>query len=194
MLSKVTYKKAVVSIVSILCVVCTMVAATTAFLTDGEEKVENVFTASKVTTEVTEELSENVKSNVKIKNTGDIDAYIRAAVVVTWQDEKGNVYGKPVAEDDYEIEFDLSEQTEPEGKWTLAEDGFYYWSNPVGAGESTNILVKNCKPLKNAPSEGYYLNVEIIGSGIQSVPSNVVKTEWSSGVKDVSGTTLIIKY
>ena len=33
--------------------------------------------------------------------------------------------------------------------------------------------------MANAP-EGYSLNVEIIGSGIQSVPETVFNTEWAS--------------
>lgn len=46
----------------------------------------------------------------------------------------------------------------------------------------TGVLITKCQP--NVPStapEGYFLTVEILGSGIQSVPEQAVKDAWGSG-------------
>ena len=203
-------KKSMALLASLLLLVFATVGGTVAFLMDKTNEKVNQFTPSEITTTVVEELNGQTKSNVKIQNTGDTEAYIRAAVVVNWKNAAGNIYGKvPVAGTDYQIEFNTNSQTVPEGKWTLAKDGFYYWSNPVAAPEfddggnvvnaskcATGVLITSCTPKKDAPADGYYLNVEIIGSGIQSKPKHVVTTEWSSGVDEFASensTTLVVK-
>ena len=185
--------KSMILLASLLLLTFVAVGGTVAFLFDATEQIRNEFVPSTVTTEVVETRSGQTISNVKIKNTGDTEAYIRAAVVVTWQDANGNVYGKtPVKGTDYTITFNTSSQTNPTGKWTLAKDGFYYWSNPVSEPKvggttttyyTTGTLITSCSPVEGKNPEGYFLNVEIIGSGIQSNPTSVVTTEWSSGVK-----------
>ena len=192
-------KKVVALLVSLTLVLTIAVGGTLAYLVDKTGSVVNKFNPSSVTTEVYEEREGNVKKNVKIQNTGDTTAYIRAAVVVTWQDASGNVYGQvPVLDTDYTISFNTEQQENPEGKWTLAADGFYYWNSPVNAGDNTGVLITEAK-LKDgvtAPKVGdvqYYLCIEILGSGVQSKPASVVTDVWSSGVSSVSGTTLTIK-
>lgn len=193
-------KKSIALLISLILVLTVTVGGTLAFLIATSGPVENIFNPSKVTTSVDEEFEDNVKKNVSIKNTGDTTAYIRAEVVVTWQDGNGNVYGTvPVAGTDYKITYNLDNQTNPEGKWILGSDGFYYWTNPVKSVEedaedcNTGILITEAKPLEAAPAEGYTLCIEILGSGIQSLPTSVVTSEWSTGVSSVSGTTLQIK-
>ena len=208
-------KKSMALLASFLLLMCVTIGGTVAFLVDSSDVKANIFTPSKVTTEVVETRDGQTKSNVKIQNTGDTEAYIRAAVVVTWQDEAGNVYGqKPVSGTDYEMTFNTDKQQDSEGKdigrWVLAEDGFYYWTEPVnGAREDgfdeddpktfTGVLIASCTVKENADStvpDTYFLNVEIIGSGIQSKPTNAVTSAWSSGVNEFASddsTTLNIK-
>jgi len=181
------HKKSTALLVSLILLLCVTVGGTIAFIIDVTDPVTNIFTSSEVTTKVDESFDGEVKQNVRITNTGDTEAYIRAAVVVTWQDASGNVYGKaPVASEDYAIEYNLSEG------WKLSpNDGFYYWTEPVaGVVESngkkeytsTGALIKTCTPIADRAPAGYSLNVEIIGSGIQSKPHRVVLENWSSGV------------
>jgi len=175
--------KSLTLLVSFVLILALSVSGTVAFLVARSNAVDNKFTPSQVTTSVVENLSENTKSNVVIKNTGDTDAFIRAAVVVTWKDENGNVYGeKPVAGTDYTIKIGDG--------WKLGADNFYYYSSTVAAGKPTGALIESCSTDQtkvvgtgnNAIT--YYLSVEIIGSGIQNKPANVFNTEWeSSGLK-----------
>lgn len=207
-------KKLVITLASLILIVGVVVGGTVAYLLTSTGLVENTFTSSKVTTTVEETINGGVKSDVKIKNTGDTDAYIRSTVVATWQDKAGNVYGEaPVActeqycqhgegcTGDYVIKYVLGTSGQA-NVWVESSDGFYYYTSPVSANTSTGILISECKQINNLTvnDTDYYLTVEIIGSGIQSVPTSVVTTEWSSGVngfvKDNNGNdtnTLSIK-
>lgn len=192
--------KSAALLVSLLLILTVTVGGTIAFLMDSDGPLHNVFQPSKVTTKVEETVNGNTKSDVYIKNTGDTAAWIRAAVVITWQDKDSNVYGqapKPCETAncdhancgcDYVITWNIAEQTNPAGQWVLAADGFYYWNRPVAGGAYTGFLIEECKPLRELKvgDTTYYLTVEILGSGIQSVPASVVTTEWSSGVSGVT--------
>lgn len=158
-----------------------------AFLVDEADSITNQFEPTEVTCAVEETLTETAKTNVKVKNTGDIDAYMRAAVVITWQNANGDVYGvEPVEGSDYAIEFDLS------NGWTQGSDGFYYWASPVksvneGAENCfTGALIKSCslKDGANAPKDGFHLSVEVIASSIQAEPTSAVVDAWDVTVAD----------
>lgn len=204
------HKKATTLLVSLVILLCVTVGGTIAFLITADGPIVNVFNSSNVTTQVHEDsTADGVKSGVKIQNTGDTDAYIRAAVVVTWQDRAGNVLGqKPVAyindetAYDYKLEMDYSianpNSYKEDGEWILAADGYYYWSLPVAPNEYTGELITSCtmntiRYSTEVPNT-YSLNVEIIGSGIQSVPVVAITSAWASGVSGVnSDGTLICK-
>lgn len=188
--------KSRILVVSFILLIAMGIGGTIAFLVDNTEPLANQFTPSKITTEVDENLSGDTKSDVKIKNTGDTTAWIRAAVVITWQDEDGNVYGQaPVVDTDYIITWNLKNDG-----WVQGKDGFYYWTKPVKSVTEapndclTDVLIQSCTYQKNKAPEGYSLTVEIIGSGIQSVPSHVFDDNWgsSSGLKvNSDGTALV---
>lgn len=161
-------------LVSLILLLSVTVGGTIAFLMDSDGPLNNLFNPSQVTTKVEETLSGGTKKEVYIKNTGDTDAWIRAAVVVTWQDVEGNVYGQtPKAGTNYTA-------WNPGTDWVLGTDGFYYYKKPVASGLSTGVLIESIAPIGNPPADGYYLTVEIIGSGIQNKPASVFDTEWSS--------------
>lgn len=164
------------------------VGGTVAFLVAKGTPVRNEFTPSTVSCQVIEEFNGEVKTDVAIQNTGDTEAYIRAAIVVTWKAaEGGNIYAvKPKENVDYTITLNDTD-------WVLGSDGFYYHKNPVAAGGTTQELIKNCYPEASKVPAGYGLNVEILGSAIQSVPDSVVTSVWSSGVSGVNGGILSIK-
>lgn len=173
-------KRTVVLLVSLLVLVGAAVGGTLAWMTAQTDPVVNKFEPANVSTEVKENFDGTTKSNVYIENTGNVDAYIRAAVVITWQDAKGNVYGTvPVKGTDYTI-------TDPSNtSWVTGDDGFYYHKSPVKAGESTGVLIEKCEAVEGKAPDGYTLHVEILGSGIQSLPCTAFNKAWgtSSGLK-----------
>ena len=109
-----------VALVALLLLLCCTVAGTLAYLVDSTDPVTNTFTPASVSTEVNEDFDGITKSNVTIKNTGDIDAYIRAAVIINWADKDGNVSATPVEDGDYEIKYDSS------NTWKKIGDYWYY--------------------------------------------------------------------
>lgn len=148
-----------VSIVSLL--VCA-VSGTLAYLIDTTDPVENIFTPGKVDITVTEDFTDNVKNNVKITLTEDsVKAQIRAMVVVTWQDNAGNVYPKaPVEKEDYMIDW-------KKVGWSGPTDGWYN-HGAIEPGTSTGILFTDCRPVARKAPEGYHLVVDVIAEAIQA--------------------------
>lgn len=158
------------------------VGGTVAFLVAKGNPVRNEFTPSAVSCQVVEgTFNGDTKADVAVQNTGDTEAYIRAAIVVTWKAaEGGNIYAvKPKENVDYTITLNDTD-------WVLGSDGFYYHKKPVAAGKETQVLIETCSPVGGKVPAGYGLNVEIIGSAIQSVPDSVVTSVWSSGVRGVT--------
>ncbi len=171
-----------------------------AFITDKAEDVTNTMIPGRVTTQVVEKFEEvdeeYVKSKVQIKNTGNTEAYIRAAVVVTWQkiDEDGNIliYGEAPKANDYTISLETGEND----AWIEGADGFYYHKTPVKSVEqdpnacTTGILIESCTLSEDADvPEDYNLCVEIIASGIQAKGEvdgkAVVEKEWFNSVNNL---------
>ena len=167
-------KKKLILLVSLVMLLIVAVGGSLAYLTANTEPLENIFPTSEVPISVQESFNGTVKNNVTIQNDGDTEAYIRAAVVVTWQDSKGKVYAvKPEVGVDYQITF-------PTGTgWVYrTADGFYYYTSPVVpednavttdvVEDSTGVLLTNCMPLKAAPADGYTLSVEIVAESVQA--------------------------
>lgn len=161
-----------VALVALLLLLCCTVAGTVAYLVTSTNSVTNTFTPASVTTQVEEEFNGTTKSNVRIKNTGNIDAYIRAAVIINWADAQGNVSGTPVKDTDYKIDYNKSD-------WFQGSDGYWYYTKPVAPnGGLTDILIESCAPVAGRAPEGYDLQVTILADGIQSVPADAVQQAW----------------
>lgn len=164
-------RKAILAVTLIVLLLSVAVGTTLAYLMDQTDSITNTFTPTNLPNEVVEGFEGNTKTYAKIVNNGNISAYIRAKVVVTWQDAEGNVLKDvPTEGKDYSIQYNST-------KWSK-KDGFWYYSEPVKASESTDDLFTECKPLQSAPSEGYTLHVEVLAQSIQADPPNVVTDEW----------------
>lgn len=154
------------------------VGTTMAFLSTETEAVVNKFIPGIVTTAVVETFDNNIKENVMIENTGNITAYIRVALLINWVDPVGSISGQaPESGEDYSIIF-------PDGSDWFVQDGFYYFIDPVDPGAMTSVLISSIEP--SVTKEGYTLLVEILGSGIQSMPSEAVEEVWPVTV-DITG-------
>ena len=155
-------------LLSIVVVLIVAVGATIAYLISESPVVVNKLKPATVSCEVVEDFDGLVKTDVAVKNTSNIDAYIRASVIVAWQDSDGNVYGKyPIKDTDYTIEYNLTEG------WVYNEaDGFYYYTEKVGYTEPdnvTSVLISSCAPAEGVEvPEGHTLCVEILASAIQA--------------------------
>lgn len=165
-------KKVILLAVSLLLILSAAIGGTVAYLIDQTGSITNTFTPAKVTPRIEEEFpNQSVKNDVQIKNDGDIPAYIRVKVVVTWKN--GNdVYGvapKPVTDYTWQI---------PGTDWVKGSDGIYYYTKPVPAGEKTSVLLTACQPVAGRAPAGYSLSVDIHAQAIQAEPTAAVTSAW----------------
>ena len=163
-----------VALVALLLLLCCTVAGTLAYVVTSTNSVTNTFTPASVSTEVNEDFDGITKSNVTIKNTGNIDAYIRATVVVNWASDKevGVVSGTaPKEGTDYTIDWTMV-------NWVKVGD-YYYYTQKVAAKGETKQLFTDCKLKEGVtPPSGYHLQVTILADGIQAEPVHVVADVW----------------
>lgn len=166
-------RKGLIAAVALVLLLCAAVGGTLAWITAQTPAVINTFTPAHVTCEVDEKFDGTTKSDVKIKNTGDIDAYIRAAVVVNWADASGNVSGTPVTVNDYTMTLNLNSSG-----WVEGTDGYYYYISPVAPEGTTANLIDSCTPVPEKAPDGYKLQVTILAEAIQSTPDTAIKEAW----------------
>lgn len=174
--------KKTVLITALVVIMLFATSFTLAFLNDSTQAVTNTFFPSEVTSKVNEIFDGKEKKDVSISNTGDVPAYIRAEIIVNWEysDEDDADETKtsdvisaqlPVEGEngDYLLQFkDYSLEPAEDGYW-FEKDGYYYWSNPVAAGEQTGILISKLEQLATARvPAGCQLSAKIICSAIQA--------------------------
>lgn len=177
--------KQLLLLAAVIVLLAGVVSGSLAYLAADTTPVENTFTRGIVSCEIVEpgfkqgESAE--KENVTIRNTGNTDAYIRARIVVTWQDENGNIYSKaPVAETDYTIEY--AQNT----SWVRNGD-YYYYTTAVAPDECTEVLIKKCAPMAKVEApDGYTFHVEILADAIQSYPDEAVGEAWGVSISNGS--------
>lgn len=181
-------KKQLSLVVSILLVLTVVIGGTLAYLVTHTGSVKNSFTPAEVTCSVNETFKNNVKSEVSIENTGDTNAYIRAAIIVTWQDEKGNIAAQPVKDTDYSITLKYKGNGDDNNSnWLRGSDEYYYYSQPVVVDTCTDILIGKCELVDGVTApDGYHLCVEIIADAVQSEPAQAVIDAWSTDTQVIA--------
>ncbi len=180
-----TNKKRLTVIIIAICLCLVAVGGVIAYLIDISSPSVNTFTPINVKVEINEDFDEEEKKDVTVKNIGNTDAYIRATVVVNWQNDKGQVLAKNcVAGTDYTITY--AEGT----NWAKSSsDGYWYFKNPVSKDNSTDILIKSCAPVAAKVPEGYHLSVEVLAESLQT-SVDAVNNAWNISI--ASDGTLIV--
>lgn len=141
-------KKTFSLLLSIVLLLTLATGGTLAYIATKSAMAQNQFAEGYVTS--------SVNDTGTVTNIGNVDAYIRAAVVVNWMDGDGNVYGiKPNCT--------VTVNT----GWTEV-DGFYYYTSPVVAGGTTITAPATVGDPGDAPSSVYSLSIEIIAEAIQA--------------------------
>ena len=148
-----------------------VVGGTVAYLVTNTTPVVNTFTPGVVSCEIDETFDGTTKSNVYVTNTGNTNAYIRAAIIVTWKDAAGNIAATvPAKGTDYTLELNETDWVE--------HDGYYYYKGSVAPNAQTENLIIICTA-KNSYGD-YTLSVEILADAIQSSPDSAVTQAWGN--------------
>jgi hypothetical protein len=170
-------KKIVIIVFLCLCIVTSAVGGVVAYLTSRTEPVTNEFVPAKVSCVVEEVFENGVKNDVKIRNTGNVDAYIRVSVVANFVSDDGKVLATaPQEGTDYRVIWS------PYG-WQKGTDGYWYHQKAIAPDDLTSMLIESASVI-SAP-EGYHLDIQIIASAIQSEPYSAVQEAW--GITPVNG-------
>lgn len=166
-------KKQIILAVCIVVLSVLAIGSTMAILSAESNSVTNTLQRADMSCQVVEDFDGEVKSNVCVENTStqdNISGYIRVAVIASWQDVSGNVYGKqPIPGTDYIISY-------VDG-WDNI-DGYYYWPEAVEAGGKTGILINSCSEVEGMAPEGYALTIDVVAEIIQSNPKSAVLEAW----------------
>lgn len=138
----------------VLCLIlaCTIaVGGTVAWLVDSTPAVTNTMTPGNVPISIQETVENNIKSSVKIQNNGNIDAYIRVAVVANAVDAEGHI----IAGDAPDFAVD------PEN-WT-ALGGYYYYKGVVAPGGTTPALFRDGVDFANGEVNILAESIQVLG-------------------------------
>lgn len=167
-------KKTLTALVAVVLLLLVTTGSTLAYIFTKTEPVENTFVPAQVSCAVVENgtlytansLTVSSKSNVTIQNTSTVPAYIRAAIIVTWKNEAGNVYAlKPVIDVDYRLSVNTTD-------WSGSGEFYYYYYYDVAANGSTTNLINSASQLSDSivGSDGtmYSLSIEILAEAIQA--------------------------
>ena len=147
-------------------------AGTVAYL-QQEAKLVNEFDAGKVEVSVDENFEENIKTDVRLTNKGNVEAYVRAKILVYYVAEDGVVLGEtPVLGKDYTME--MGDQTN-----FIEVNGVYYFTKPLPANASTDVLIQRCE--EQTSVKGRTLVVDVLGEAIQAYP-DAVNDAWGEDV------------
>ena len=179
-----------------LVLLMTLVPLTISYMLRRSPTMVNQFDPANVSCKVEETFDKvkREKTSIAVKNTSNIDAYIRLKIITYWEDSKGTV----VARASKPINFALG------ADWIADpnELNMYYYALPVKPGESTGELLGTVDGKKEKivldvvtkdvtdQASGvtitytYYQVVEIMAEAIQSVPDKAVEDSWKVVVDD----------
>lgn len=178
-------RRVVIAAVAVVLVATTAITGAIAFLADTTSIVTNTFKPAEVESNTEEDFDDKAtKENVRFQNTGDIDVFFRANLIISIKDASGNIVAKqPVEGVDYT--FALKSGTD----WQKGSDGFYYFTKAVAQNEYTDILVEKIESLIPT-TDGLYLDVQVLSQAIQADPADAVLAAWgltaSNGVLTVN--------
>ena len=155
------------------------ISGTVAWLTTKDAPITNTFNPSKVACEVTESFNGTVKSSVNVKNTGDIDAYIRVKLVTYRTNAQGQHIGGTA---------ELPEFT-PGAGW-VAYNGYYYYTKPVAPNaQPEKALISSINLTeKYIDADGGRQAIDVMAEAIQSVPAQAVGEAWGVTISEGSVT------
>ena len=132
----------------------------------------NIMAQGTLTVSVSEPTVSNNVYSYALSNTNEsnINVYVRATVVVNWQDSEGNLWAIPPKK---EVDYFITATN-----CTKLDDGYYYYNGSCAPNATFPILVGLAANAK--PPVGYTLHVQILAEGIQCVPDTAVQETWGA--------------
>ena len=152
-------------VLSLALLISGAIGGTVAYLITETGNVANTFEPAGVPITVSDKMIENdtEKTDVKVTNNGNVDAYIRIALVATWQDKDGIVYpGTPAID--------------PIVKTDWVKNGnYYYYTKSVAPDKQTTAAFDDI-PVPSGAPEGCHLVIDVLAESIQAEGGNGSKS------------------
>ena len=165
-------------VLSLVLLLALAVGRTVAWLNARTPKVTNTFTPAHVTCEVEEAFDKTtgVKTDVNVKNTSDIDVYIRVKLVTYRTNDAGQHIGGTAELPAFTL-----------GENWVEKDGYYYYTLPVAPGKTpaANLADKMTLTASYDDADGGKQALDVMAEAIQSAPEEAVADAW--GVKIAQG-------
>ena len=156
----------------------TMVGSVFAYMFHRTETVTNQLKPAVVSCAVEEKFAENTKDSINVRNTGNIDAYLRVRLVTYWVDSEGNIVAEP----------SLMPTISCNNGWLKGSGNTYYYSSPVAPGETpTRNLLSNPITLVTTNEGKYRQVIEVFAEAIQAKPAGAVEDAWPEVDVDADG-------
>ena len=151
----------------ILSIILVLLCGTTFALMYRQTKaLNNQLEAAFVACAVEEDFNGETKTSIAVKNTGNIDAYLRLRLVSYWVDSNGNIISKP----------SRMPTVSAASGWVTGTGNTYYYSQPVAPGDiTTNLLGADITLVEE---DGYLQVIEVFADAIQSKPAEAVTGSW----------------
>lgn len=161
-------KRKILKIVILILSIILLLLCGTAFalMYRQTQPLNNQLEAAFVACAVEEDFDGETKTSIAIKNTGNIDAYLRVRLVSYWVDSDGNITSKR----------SRMPQVSVTSGWVTGTGNTYYYSQPVAPGDSTTNLLYADITLEE--EDGYLQVIEVFADAIQSKPAEAVTTSW----------------
>ena len=129
------------------------------------DSLNNVFVLGNVESEVVETFDGQTKENVYVDNTGNVPIYVRADILIYFEDEDGTISPEvPELGKDYSLSLGTN--------WKKINDKYYY-QGILDINESSSNLINSCSNLTDKK-----LVVEIITQAIQANSTDALQDAW----------------
>ncbi len=165
-------RRVIILILSFVLLALTAIGGTLAWIASDSSQMTNTFVPGNVPCEVWEGTPlknesgkdvplGSVKENVTIKNVGNIDSYIRVALVPVWRNEDGTGTG---------LNADIGVLSTLGAGWSY-EDGYYYYAYPVAPQTLTATPLFTSFTAPEVPGgapDGTYFELQVLAQSIQA--------------------------
>lgn len=108
-------------------------------------------------------VSSTANEDYTVMNTGTVSAYVRAAVVLNWVNEEGDVAFGEVPAVTYGTDWEEI-------------DGYVYYKGVLAKGDTTAPVIQTVSDMP-AP-DGYTLQITVLTEAIQTEPAGAVQNAW----------------
>lgn len=158
-------------VLSVVLLLGVAIGGTIAWLSTKTTPVTNTFTPAEVTCEVEEKFDKTtgVKNDVNVKNTGNIDVYIRVKLVTYRTNDAGQHIGGTAALPKFTM-----------GKNWVEYGKYYYYTLPVAPEEKPAANLADSMTLTGSyeDADGGKQALDVMAEAIQSAPEKAVGEAW----------------